>query len=348
MHSDYKYIFLIVSERSGGNLMLRMMHAHPDCIGPAPTHLIRIVTNNLIRYGDFRDDSNWSRIVNDCVSLMRSNYIHWRSDVSADDIWDNVASRNPADIIRRIYEKEAAAYGRKVIVVKENTAYRFLPFMLANFPDFRFIYMVRDPRDMGLSWKKINWWRGGGVKPGMREGVRLWKENQEASIRTFTDIRDSGRIALVRYEDLIQNAPEELQKMCLVLGIPYAGDILEFYKTDKALHDSKASEAFRNLAKPLMPDNLKKYRKELSPAEIQWAEHYCAREMRLLGYEPDYEFVEDFEKLDAEVDAIEEELSRQGPQLASSEESERRQKRFQVLESIFTREELPIYHSMEG
>jgi hypothetical protein len=273
---------------------------------------------------------------------MENNFIHWNTQVTTDELLGNLPQHSPAAFLKYVYEKEAAQYGKRVICIKENTMYKLLNFVLANFDRPKFVYMVRDPRDMGLSWKKINWWRGGDTTPGVREGVHLWKENQVDSIRAFTDLRDSGKITLIRYEDILRNMESELRRLCDFLELPYDAAMTEFYKTDKAVYDAQASQAFRNLAKPLIGDNFNKYKTELSETEIRWVEQYCGHEMRLLGYETDYDDSIDMQDLEKEIEKIEQELMNGERPFASEEETEKRQKRFEALERIFTRPEISI------
>ena len=61
---------LMCSERSGSNLITRMMGAHPDVCSPAPSHLIRILAENRCRYGDLQVDSHWDRLLNDALKRI--------------------------------------------------------------------------------------------------------------------------------------------------------------------------------------------------------------------------------------------------------------------------------------
>ena len=341
MPSDSRYFFLLVSERSGSNLFLRMMHANPDCLGPAATHLVRIVCNNVTRYGDLAQNDQWVRLVNDVCDLMRTNFIHWESEIDPAEILKKVPGPNPADVIRHIYQAEMEAYGRKSVIIKENSCYLYFPFILANFPGARFVYLVRDPRDMALSWKRITWWRPDNPPPGIREGATLWQENQKASLQLYGQLRDSGRMVLVRYEDLIQHPRRELERVCMGLGLKYSESMLNFHQSGDSGEYVKASNAFSNVSSPLNPDNLGKYREGLSNVEVRWIEHLCRREMALLGYRPEHEPCRDFKALDEELVQLEQRESRQ-PKDSDPEEDLKRKRRFETLRGIFTREEIPF------
>ena len=52
--------FLICSERSGSNLITKIMDAHPDVCGPFPSHILSYFSRNLYRYGDLASEESWS------------------------------------------------------------------------------------------------------------------------------------------------------------------------------------------------------------------------------------------------------------------------------------------------
>lgn len=47
-----KCVFLMCSERSGSNLITRMMNAHPDICRPAVKHISNVLTRNVFRFFD--------------------------------------------------------------------------------------------------------------------------------------------------------------------------------------------------------------------------------------------------------------------------------------------------------
>ena len=75
MHFD----FLICSERSGSNLITKILDSHPSVCGPFPALLIKNIGWYLFRYGDLQNDSNWRTLLTDvadylvpeCVKLIR-------------------------------------------------------------------------------------------------------------------------------------------------------------------------------------------------------------------------------------------------------------------------------------
>ena len=62
--------FLICSERSGSNLITRLINAHSQICAPSTTHLFRVLGENIAGYGLLRDDTCWRELVDDAAALL--------------------------------------------------------------------------------------------------------------------------------------------------------------------------------------------------------------------------------------------------------------------------------------
>lgn len=330
------------SERGGSNLLLRMLDAHPDYCGPAATHVLRIMLNNRSRYGTFRDDAEWERYVNDFVAVFKSNIFHWNSTVSAEVLLRSphveTRGRSLAALIRELYESEAKVEGKSGVIIKENAAYNFVPYCISSFPECRYIYLVRDPRDVALSWKMRDWWWACGDASGARHAARVWRKDQQACLSRFFELQESGKVFLLRYEDLLLEPKQKLGALCSYLGIAFSDCMLNFHKTVRAAEDSKKRKVFRNLSKPLMSSNMGKFRTGLTEEETRWIEHTCQREMQLLGYARCYPSVDDFDALDEIVAHQEAERLKQA-QHCEGEETQHNKDRVALLQGISAQSE---------
>ncbi len=112
------------------------------------------------------------------------------------------------------------------------------------------IYVVRDPRDVVLSWYHyqrglygyadglpgfIDDWLAGRIYPGS------WLQH----VRSWTDSGPSRhpRLVTVRYEDLRQNCAGEIGRLCHLLGLPYAQGQIEVAVKQATLAEMKKKEA---------------------------------------------------------------------------------------------------------
>ena len=262
-------IFLICSERSGSNLITKIINTHPDYSGPSPAHLFRA----FLKKEDSRYYGSKPNLLNDVKELWNLKMSDWLYKWNDKDFDEAI---NAAQIINTIYSKEAQLRGKKHSFIKEVKTYKLFEDLLQNFPNSKFVLSVRDPRDMALSWSKDPVLRGGVIRAS-----NTWLEDQTAALSLI--LRYSDRIAFIRYEDLLANTEITLKGMCDKLGINFSRHMLQ--------HTSKNDEneqldtvSWQNLAKPLMTNNYQKFITELREDQIEYIEQKCSGLMEVFGY----------------------------------------------------------------
>lgn len=325
------FTFLICSERSGSNFIAKIMDAHAEVCGPSPTHITRIFAENLLNYGDLSLDDNWRTLLADVASVIANALAQWRREWTADALVEAVEERTLAGVLRCVFEAEARAHDKSRLFIKENHTYRFLPFLVTAFPEARFVYLVRDPRDMALSMKSAR-----SVPGGVIRAAGIWHQDQSSGLRAYGGMRQSGRILLLRYEDLVADAERQVARVCDFLGIGYRPEMLEFYKNETTRLNAERLEAWSNLARPILRDNFNKYRGRLSELEIRYVEAVNHRQMETLGYPRDFDPVADPDKLRPEL-AADEAAAGLDEVEYSAREQEIREARLGVLQRILGR-----------
>ena len=273
-----RFDFLICSERCGSNLITKIADAHSNVCGPFPSHVNRVFVPNLYTYGDLTETANWTALTDDVADYMANIFAQWETSVTAEELRTNAAARSFAAVMLYVYEKEAAARNKGRLFVKENHAFRLVPFYLAHFPDAKFVWLVRDPRDMAHCQRES-------ILPGgVQTAARVWQTDQNETLKLFGALRDTGRILLLTFEQLLSRSEETCRILCQFLDLPYEPAMLEFHRDPNVSKNANTITAWADLGKPLMPDNMNNYREGLSEAEIGYVEAVCHHEMRALGY----------------------------------------------------------------
>ncbi len=324
--------FLMCSERSGSNLLTQIMNAHSQYCGPSPVHLIRILLDHRQRYGDLQQEQNWQMLCSDAQALFEAKTGVWLSE------WPELddSERTVAALIRAVYQNEAQAAGKPRVFIKENHLYRYLPFVLSNFPEARVVYLVRDPRDMALSWKKSPVLRGGVLR-----AANVWQTDQQQGLKVYQWLAESGKIFLLRYEDLLAQPEQELRALCAFLEIPFEYQMLEFQQNQLTQANAQRSAMWQNLGQPLLPNNFNKFKKELSITEIMYIEAVCQNEMQALGYPLETATDVPIQQLVEQLEA-QEPWEKEGYQKLSAEEKQIRQQWQNVVERIKRRKPQPL------
>lgn len=273
-------VFLLCSERSGSNLLIRLLDGHPDFCGPPPSHLIRMLALNLTRFGDVKNnDQNWGRLIEISVGIMQNQLGIWRSQWDEKTLLDNVQERSVRGIISAIYQTETNAQGKKFCIIKENRVHLFLPYLLSVFPHSRYIWLVRDPRDMALSWKNS------ANHPGdIRTGASVWMEDQERFRLIYGYLQETDQVHHLRYEDLLKMPEATLSKLCDFLAIPFSKSMLDYHNKEDTRKNATRISNWENLARPLMSANSGKFIDALSQKEIGYIESLCCPEMITHAY----------------------------------------------------------------
>lgn len=275
--------FLMCSERSGSNFITKLLNGHNDICGPSTKHIINPVARNLFRYKDLNNRDNWNNLLIDIHRLMSVDFSIWKKEFSLKELQGLAPVGDIQSLIRNIFVAEAKANGKQHVFVKENHVYEFLPFVLLNFPESKYIYLTRDPRDMALSWKKSADHPGGVVK-----AAQQWQKDQQNTLKNYEELRRLGKAYFVRYEDLISDADRYISEIIEFLGLPHDSNIENFHKDELTQENASMHKAWNNLSEGIIKENKKKYVKELTKDEIKAIEKICFFEMTYLGYELEF------------------------------------------------------------
>lgn len=297
-------IVLLCSERSGSNLITKMLDASPTVCGPGACHLYRLMAEFSCKFGA---DVTGLRLT--ALKVFRLKSSVWLIDGYSDTQLQALlrCCDTPAEMVSALYSAELKASGKSAIVLKENSVYRYSNFISSSSIDPKYLFMVRDPRGMAASWKRAALIRG-----GVRRAVETWLADQEGYIRLISLLPKKSHVAFLRYEDLLSRPEPFLKDVCRDLAISFSSQMLRFEKFSRsAKEDAKRSPMWENLKKGLDPALASNYAKELSHNERAYIQLKCGAMLTLFGYpEGNAEVPEfgDFERqdlLEAHIDSIE-------------------------------------------
>ncbi|MCB2110931.1 MAG: sulfotransferase [Defluviimonas sp.] len=270
-------IILMCSERSGSNLVTRIFDAHPEVCAPGASHLFKVMSECACRYGAGSDELRAA-----VLDLFEAKVSGWRIDA-----WPRARRAAVLEPLARagemaaaLYAAEAAEAGKPHLFLKENSAYRYLHFLQGQSHAPRYLFMVRDPRDMALSWRNGPVMRGGVLRASDR-----WASDQGGYLDAVAQMPADARVAFLRYEDLIAAPEAEIERVCTALGLAYDPRMAAFHAhSEGAKGDAKRSSMWSNLDKPVLSDNARKFLKELDDDEIAYVEARAGTMLESFGY----------------------------------------------------------------
>jgi hypothetical protein len=271
-------IFIIGTERSGSNLLRLILDRHPAIAIPHPPHILKEMMPLEPLYGDLSDDRRFRRLVDDTVRLVELHFFPWDAALDRDKVFAEAAGRDVYGVKAAIYDQYRRAKGKRRWGCKSTFVIHYVDRVRLHHPDAKFIHLVRDGRDVAASAKRsvFNHFHPHYVG-------RLWGEQQRTAIELSRTL-PSDRMLGVRYEDLLDDPSGTVRRVCRFIEEDYSDDLLDYFKGDEAQRLAGHSRSWENCASPVLKDNHAKYKRELSPAEIEAFELQAFEELRHYGY----------------------------------------------------------------
>jgi hypothetical protein len=266
------------TERSGSNLLTSLAGAFQGMSAPPPTHLFRIFAHNRSNYGDLTNDRNWRVLVEDVVENFGAKLGLWNTEIAFDELV-TTTPRDAFELLRCIYAQEAQVDAAVNSFVKENHTYQFAETLARYFADCRFVFLVRDPRDVASSWVRTD-----SIPGGVEKAVDTWVEDQTGTLAVCDVLRREERVFMLRYEDLISQPGTQLNALADFFGLPFTDSIFDFYKHPRTSANAERIQAWKNIGRPIMRDNSGEFERVLSDSEIRYVELRCGRLMERFGY----------------------------------------------------------------
>lgn len=272
-------IILFCSERSGSNLIGKIFDAHPEVCAPGASHLFRVMAECSNRYAPGSDTLREA-----ALDLFEAKVSSWQIDEALTREARAallVGLKDGCAMAAALYAAEARQSGKPIVFTKENSSFAYLHALLSQSRAARVLFMVRDPRDMAVSWVNGPVLRGGVLRASAR-----WQYDQSGYHSAFTQMPCSMPKSFLRYEDLLENTEAELRRVCSDLQLEFAPSMLRFSEvSNSAQKDAARSAMWSNLNKGLLKGNHQKFLAELSDNEIAYIEAYLEPLMRIMGYD---------------------------------------------------------------
>jgi len=164
---------------------------------------------------------------------------------------------------------------------KTNVCWRKIPDFLSMFPNGKTILMIRDPRDVLLSYKNMT------TEPGLRylDSAFACLDSFKTASRYLKNLSENN-FCLIKYEDLVLNPQNVLNRICDFLEIEFNSIMLESEKfKDKSGNTWESNSAFKNKMKGISQDALSRWKKNMSNVEIYFVEMILREQILEFGYE---------------------------------------------------------------
>ncbi len=274
------FIQMIGTQRSGSNLLRVMLNQSNDVEAPHPPHILKVFFPLLRSYGDLSDKMNLKELAADILKLVECNPVPWKKGFTdTQSMMSNVKHQSLAGLFGILYQQLAAFREAHTVCCKSLHNVFYHHQMEEAGLDPSYIHIYRDGRDVAASFRNTL------VGPKhIYLLAKKWAEEQDACLKLKEQYGEQ-RLIQVKYEDLLNHPEEELNRICGWLGINYTPKMLNYYRSEASLKASSSGSMWQNLSKPLLRENIGKYRTGLNSEEIEIFEMLAGDQLRALGYQ---------------------------------------------------------------
>jgi hypothetical protein len=147
------------------------------------------------------------------------------------------------------------------------------------FPDGRFVHIVRDGRAVAASLLRVDWGPN-----TIDEAARMWLVRLSYGLAAEAATEGVIPVTRVRYEDLVAEPEPTLRRLCEQLELEYHPDMVEA----GGFTPPASSRSIHELVgRSPEPDRTEAWRRELTARQIEIFESIANDALRMVGYAPD-------------------------------------------------------------
>jgi hypothetical protein len=254
-----------------------MLDAHPSLAIPPESHFIPGVYRVRDRYGA-GSSFDAEHMARDVFATLRFKDWH----LPEESVLAEIRAAEPEGLVGAIeafFVAYAKAHGKPRWGDKTPGYSIDMPLIAQLFPDARFVHIIRDGRNVALSFMEV-------PRPprSLIEAAEVWKH------RVRTARTDAGRLGPatvldIRYESLVEDPEAVLRQVCAHVELDFTASMLDYHRTEvSAAVPERNWGHHKNLAKP-PTKGLRDWREEMSDADQRLFEAVAGDELSAFGYE---------------------------------------------------------------
>lgn len=287
-------VIVVGAPRSGTYWVVDLLQTRLGIHIPSETHFFPLFARYIRLWGDLSRDDNRRRLLRNIYEFVQA----WtaRSSVSADYLKEIrrlsllvtldeghapaivAESHDYPSLVEALYRHFAQIHGADASGDK-SAHHRVIDpdRIFSPFPEARMLHVVRDGRDVALSWMKE--WFG---PPSITDAARKWREHVRVN-RAWGRLHPE-RYHEIRYEDLAFDRPGEIRRLEAFLGRPDRGDDAREARSDlaRALSKSPSHAGMTNID---ASSNTAKWKRQMSPEDLRVFETVAGDTLEACGYE---------------------------------------------------------------
>lgn len=265
-----KPFFIVGSARSGTTLLRLMLNAHPlVAVPPESRFVVELWTG--------AESVNVAELLAKLAAHPR--FQTWDLPVEmVEQELDTGAEAPYATVIEAAYRAYARVNGKTRWGDKTPRYVESIPLLAKLWPDSRFVHLVRDGRNVALSYADVPFGPKNVVK-----AAALWASRVRMGVEAGRAL-EHGRYLEIRYEDLVEDAEGEAKDLCDFLGLDFDPGMLDYTERARGAMLPRAKKYNPHVAeRPI--SKVRSWEESMPPAQVEVFEAVAGDVLSQLGYE---------------------------------------------------------------
>lgn len=270
-------IFIVGCPRSGTHLLRNMLRSHPNLSFTGESHFI---PKFYKAFGDPKSQKEAERLASRILNLQ---WIQpWNLSL---DPASFAHDRSYTQVVRRIFEAWVQKENKSRWGDKTPQYVTEMPVLLELFPDCKFIHIIRDGRDVALSWLALSF--------GPRNiftAARQWQYFVSTGQRVGRSLPAETYFE-IRYEKLLAQPGAVMDSICSFINEPFCQELLEpnplvlDYPERKSIFGRFTPSYNYALKNTIVDKNASKWKRQMSCSDQVIFETIAGNLLKSLGYE---------------------------------------------------------------
>lgn len=285
-------VFIIGNPRSGTTLLRLIVNAHTELIVPPECGFLLWWRE---KYGDWTeaDSRSVQRLSAFLTDLQQSRKIEtWEVDWSQSiPFFQQRPPHNYAELGSRVYEYYSLQKTGRMLRWgdKNNFHIQHLPAIFELYPRVQLLFIIRDGRDVACSYldlarREINSEYAPRLPSHVEHIAKEWRNNNDKALGDIERLGLQQQRHILRYEDLVSRPEPTIQAICRFLEVPYEKEMLQFFAHQAAKEPKEFLQWKERTVKPITTAQVGRYRRDLSPEQIDQFESIAGDLLRRFEY----------------------------------------------------------------
>jgi len=274
-------VFIFGKGRSGTTLLATILNTHSQIAIAPEAHYFDKFWRKYQRHNSFQNSSKCRKFVDYLFSSKEIKVLGFTAEERAKIVNRILSEQQPSHriVLENILFCYAAKQGKPIWGQQTPGDIEVVARILKVFPQARIIQIIRDPRDVILSLRKVPW----GKKGNIIEHLKQWKRC--ARLNKNNKLLNQQNYIEIKYEALLIETEEVLRKICSFVGVSFEVQMLQHHKKTNPVF-SLSGEPWKTKALgQIDSDNLANWKTQLTQEESQLVSSLAGDELISKGYE---------------------------------------------------------------